>query len=112
MTTNISNSTNCNCPKPSFCGLKVFGNGAEAFIKGKVAQEGQAAVNKAIETIDGFRDWGYVNINKTPKKDVFMLQGHSDDKAATVETAIKASEPLESLVAKIKFLADSNRTFK
>ena len=96
------NSTMAN--KPAFGGCAIKGSGADKFFKGKIAAEGAQAVAEFRNFCDELTSWGYVNINKTAKDDVYQLQG----KSGLYTTNINETETLNDLKAKLQFLKDSD----
>ena len=95
------NSTMAN--KPAFSGCAIMGSGADKFFRSKIASEGAQAVAEFKKFCDDLTNWGYVNINKTPREDVFQLQG----KSQLYTTNISADESLNDLKGKLQFLKDS-----
>jgi hypothetical protein len=53
------------------------------------------------EDLKNFVHWGYVNINKTSKPDVFELQG-----AGNMKTKFHANESLFDFMVKLNFLKE------
>lgn len=89
---------------PAFGACAIMGTGKEKFFKKKLAEEGAQAVAEFKEFCDNLTNWGYVNINKTAKGDVYQLQG----KSGLYTTNIKETETLNDLKAKLQFLKDSD----
>ena len=97
---NAVNSTSNNSPAFNGCALK--GDGVRDFLNIRKAKEGLRAVKEFHEFLDNFTKWGYVNINKTPKADVFELQGKNG-----LKTKFHAKETLHDLKVRLGFLKEN-----
>ena len=100
--TNSINSTMAN--KPAFGGCAVLGNGAKEYFAKRLAKEGEHAIAEFKKFCDELTNWGYININKTPKKDVFELQGINSH----YTTKITANDRLDWLKSKMRFMEENN----
>ena len=89
--------------KPAFGGCAVLGDAAETYFAKRLAKEGQAAIDDFKAFCNDLTNWGYININKTPKEDVFQLQG----KDSRFTTRITADDRLDWLKAVMRYLKEN-----
>lgn len=100
MTTSINSSL---ANKPSFGGCAVLGNGAKDYLTKRLQKEGEHAIADFVQFCDELTNWGYININKTPKEDVFQLQGKN------IETRMTADHRLDWLKAMMRYMKEYNK---
>ena len=98
------NSTSSVANQPSFGACAILGSKAKEYFAGRLKQEGPEAVAEFKKYLDNLTNWGYVNLNKTPKEDVFQLQGAN----SSFTRNIPADTPLETMRAYL----DAMKTYK
>lgn len=89
-----------NSSQVAFGSCAILGNRAEAYMAERLKKEGPHAVAEFKKFCDGLTNWGYVNINKGPSDDQFILQG------SNITTRISKNTPLEDLAAKLRYLKE------
>ena len=100
----MPNTINSTANKPAFGGCAVLGDGAKEYFSKRLAKEGSQALGEFKKFCDELTNWGYIKINKTPKEDVFELQGVGPH----VSTKITSDHSLDWLKSAMRFLKENN----
>ncbi len=99
----MNNSVNGMNANPAFGGCALMGPKAQEYLSARLAAEGKDAVKGFQKFCDNLCDWGYVKLEKTPKEDVFRLQGAND----LYSTNITKKTRLDELAAKMSFMKEN-----